>query len=148
QEMTAYGGRQCAHIRLTGELQLAIADLPAPATAQITGDVYHDLGLQRPVAVEFSGPLTVNGQTQQDGRRITLTGEGRREAKESSRGQRGAGKPGPAPQASEKPAAKPDAPAPPGAVRYGALGLHMPGPDWKVIQWEEPDARGACRRLF
>lgn len=140
QEVIPYAGRRCAHIRLSGELELAIDGLPAPARTLLTGDLYHALDLQRPVALEFAGPLTVDAQIEQEGRTISLTGEGRMTAKVTMQWQKASGKPVAAPKATPKPAVAPQPPAKPRPLRYGDVSFQLPGPGWKVIRYD-PEAR-------
>jgi hypothetical protein len=93
EEITRCAGRRCARIHLEGELELAIDGVPAPVKADLTGELYHALDIHRPVALEFSGPLTVNSPAEQDGHPTTLTGEGQMTAKVTIQWEKLAGKP-------------------------------------------------------
>ena len=67
EEVMPYAGRECAHVRLTGEIELAVEGIPAPVKAELTGDLYHALDIQHPVALQFAGPLSVDAQIKQAG---------------------------------------------------------------------------------
>jgi hypothetical protein len=142
EEVKPHAGYECARIRVTGDLDLTVEGIPGPVKAQITGDVYHALSIQRPVAIEFTAPLAVSTRTQQNGRSISITGEGTLTAKVLIEWQKVAGKTVATPARRTAPSERtPDDRAMSRTVAYGEITFQLPGPGWKALRYDQEARR-------
>ncbi|MFN3653626.1 MAG: hypothetical protein ACK47B_28945 [Armatimonadota bacterium] len=91
-----FAGRQCAHVAITLDLEAAEEGAPGPLKAQLTGDLYHALDLQRTLSARLRGPAGMTGTIDEDGVKGELNGQGTMELSWTSSWQKVAGKPVPA----------------------------------------------------
>ena len=87
-----YGGHRAAKIGLTAVLKMEDTDL-GEMTVRMTGNAYQALQFHRGLGFEASGPVTVTGETEENGMKIAITGTGTMKGKITSRWTRIGGKP-------------------------------------------------------
>jgi hypothetical protein len=75
-EVTQREGHRAAHLRVSVELAGRIPGAPLSIDAKLSGDIYHALDVQRPLAGDLSGPITVSGEAAQQGSTMRMTGRG------------------------------------------------------------------------
>jgi hypothetical protein len=93
QEVVPYAGRSCARIHVTMDISGQPRNMPLPMTLKLEGDLYHALDLKRTVALEYSGPMTTQGDTSPSGIRVSINGRGNMKVKETRRWLKVRGKP-------------------------------------------------------
>jgi hypothetical protein len=76
QQVVTHAGHPCAQIHLTAEAQGEAPDTGVPMTIKLSGDFYRALDLKRTLAEDDSGPVTLEGQKEQNGVTIHLSGQG------------------------------------------------------------------------
>ncbi len=87
-----YGGHRAAKIGLTAVMKMDDPDI-GEMTVRMRGNAYHALQLNRGLGFEASGPVTVQGETEEDGMKIAVTGTGTIKGKITNRWTRIGGKP-------------------------------------------------------
>lgn len=92
EEIVEYGGRQCARIAIEMNVEGQPAEVPVPITMKGTGKGYYALDLMRPLDLEMSGPITMKGDTEQNGVKLQFDGQGTIQIKDSHRWVKVAGK--------------------------------------------------------
>lgn len=93
-----FEGHPCVRVHVTMDLQIKSPDMPVPAQLKLEGDLHHATDIQRTVSMEVSGPLTIQGETKENGAVITFTGEGTMRMKMTQQWLKAGGKPvGPKP---------------------------------------------------
>jgi hypothetical protein len=97
EEITEHGGYRCARMRLDVTVEGKASGSPFPITMKLAGQRFYALDLNRPIELDMSGPITLNGETKEGGRTIVLAGEGTFKARQTARWLKVAGKP-PAPR--------------------------------------------------
>jgi len=95
EEVMPYAGRSCARIHMTVMVEGTNEEFGGTLTMNLTGDVYLALDIQRTIAMELSGPVTLKGESKQEGQVIALNGDGRMTVKERRQWLKLAGKPVP-----------------------------------------------------
>ena len=93
QDIVPYGGYQCARVHVTLELSGRPSTEPFEMSATLTGYVYHALKIQRSVGADLTGPMTIRGQTEGDGVKAEMKGDGTMTMKWGDRFLKIAGKP-------------------------------------------------------
>jgi hypothetical protein len=93
QEVVPYAGRSCARIHVTMDISGQPRNMPLPITLKLEGDIYHALDLKRTVALEYSGPMTAQGDTAPSGIRVSINGQGTMRVKETRQWLKVRGKP-------------------------------------------------------
>jgi hypothetical protein len=83
QQVVTYAGHPCAQIHTTAEVQGQAPGTNVPMTIKLSGDTYRALDFQRIVEEDDTGPVTVEGQQDQNGVRIHLSGQGTMRVKET-----------------------------------------------------------------
>jgi hypothetical protein len=77
---------------MTVEASGKVEDVPVPMTMLLSGNLYHALPISRTLSMDLSGKVSLKGETQQDGARLTLAGEGPMTMKLTTRWLKVAGK--------------------------------------------------------
>jgi hypothetical protein len=94
-EITEFAGHRCGrfHATIDAEGTYDAGDRKMPITMNLSGDSYFALDLERWVSTELSGPVSMHGETTQNGMMITFEGVGTMRMKETNRWIKVAGKP-------------------------------------------------------
>jgi hypothetical protein len=92
EEVVPYGGRQCARIGIEMSLEGQPGGVPVPMTMKGSGKGYYALDVMRPLDLELSGPITMKGDTEQNGVRLQFDGQGMLQKKETHKWVKVAGK--------------------------------------------------------
>jgi len=93
EEVVRHAGHPCARVRTTVTAEGANEEYAGTITASLTGNVYLALDLQRTLAVDLSGPVTLKGEVKREDALVAFTGTGRMAVKESFSWLKVAGKP-------------------------------------------------------
>jgi hypothetical protein len=93
EEVTRYSGRECARIRMAIDLKGQPEGMPGQLTMKLAGDGYYALDLERPIALDLGGTITMQGKSKENGVDVIYTGDGTFRAKESVQWVKIAGKP-------------------------------------------------------
>lgn len=93
EDVVPYGGRQCARIAIDISVQGQPGGVPVPMTMKGTGKGYYALDFMRPLDLEMSGPITMKGDTEQNGVKLQFDGEGTLVKKDTRRWVKVAGRP-------------------------------------------------------
>ncbi len=88
EEVVAFGGHQCARLKVSMEMSGQPRTMPVPMTVKMTGETYHALDLKRPLLTTLTGPMTLKGDRDQNGILISINGEGTMSVKETYRWQK------------------------------------------------------------
>lgn len=86
-------GRSLAEFRLDLSLEGAAGGSPIPITMKGTGAAFFDLKLKRELGTRFGGPISLEGDVEQEGRKLRIVGSGLMDARQSVRWLKVAGKP-------------------------------------------------------
>jgi hypothetical protein len=84
-QVVPFAGHPCAQIHMTAEVQGPAPGTHVPMTMNLSGDMYRALDLKRPLAEEDTGPVTVEGQEEQKGVTVHVSGKGTLRLKETHR---------------------------------------------------------------
>jgi hypothetical protein len=85
QQVASFAGHPSAQIHTTMEVQGQDPSSGVPMTIKLSGDMYRALDLKRTVAEDDTGPVTMEGQKEQNGMRIHFSGHGTMHIKETHR---------------------------------------------------------------
>lgn len=75
EEVAVFEGRPCARISFTLEVEGDFNNLPM--TMKMTGEVQHDLGLQRDIHFKMNGGVSMKGRMTEKGITMDISGEGK-----------------------------------------------------------------------
>lgn len=93
EEVTRYAGRECARIRMAVDLIGQPEGMPGQLTMKLAGDGYYALDLERPLALDLGGTITLQGKSKENGVDVVYTGDGTFKARETVRWVKIGGKP-------------------------------------------------------
>ncbi len=83
QQVTSHAGRPCAQIHVTMDVQGTAPGTSVPMTIKLSGSLYRDLDLKRTVAEDETGPVTIEGEQEQNGTTVHLSGQGTMHVRET-----------------------------------------------------------------
>jgi hypothetical protein len=94
EEIVQYAGLRCARVsvEMEGDIEGG-EDFPGAIKAKLKGAAYHSLDHHRDVAFHLTGPFTLEGKVEEEGRVIEMRGEGTFRAKWSATWLKVGGKP-------------------------------------------------------